>query len=169
MTKNDDTIFDESEANNRKVQALVFYYNVFAHHGIKMISPVEMRLDINKEWLYIRRKKELLEDQKLKQMKAGMWSYKKGQSLRMYLDPDKTKNKFDKDRHSFKTYGEFVEYRHGNVITKLKDDKKVEVPIYYTIADNPNDEKIHKSAKRERDEKKKSIKALKDEIEGFEK
>ena len=168
MAKNDDKMFDGTPKNNAKVQQLVYYYNNFGHHGIDMKAPLEMHGHIDMEWAYIRRKKEELYDQKRKQMEAGMWSYKVGQPLRMYLDPDKTKNKFDKDRHRFKTIGQFVKYRHGNVVAQLLDGKKVEVPIYYAIPDNPYDAKTHPNAKGIKDEKAKCKNALDDEIVGFE-
>ena len=168
MAKNDDTIFNGTPKNNAKVQQLVFYYNIFGHHGIDMKSPLEMHGNLDMEWAYIRRKKEELYDQKLKQMKAGMWSYTFGQPLRMYFDPDKTKNKFDKDRHRFKTIGQFVRYRHGNIVAQLLNGKEVEFPIYYAIPDNSYDTKTHPNAKSIADEKAKCVNALEDEIVGFE-
>ena len=165
-----DSWFDGSDDNNPKVQQLTFYINYFLHHGIGRMTPLEMHTDINKEWAYIRSKKELLNKQKLKQIKAGMWNYEPGVTiLRMFLNPDKTKNKFDKDRYTFKTYGTFVEYKHGNVVARLKDGRMVEVPIYYTIRDTPNDFIKHPAANTRRHTADKDTTALKDEIEGFEK
>ena len=158
-----------TQKNNAKIQQLVFYYNTFGHHGIDMTSPLKMHGNLDMEWACIRRKKEELYDQKLKQMKDGMWSYIYGQPLRLYLDPDKTKNKFDKDRRRFKTICQFVEYRHGNVVVQLLYGKKVEVPIYYAIPDNPYDTKTHPNAKEIKNEKANCKNALGDEIEGFDK
>lgn len=170
LTNNDYEIFDGTRFNNRKIQQVVFYYNTFLHHGIGKLCPLDMHTDINKEWKYIREKTEELEEQKKRQIEAGMWNYKKDVTeLRMYLDPDKTKNMFDKNRRKFKTYGLFQEYRHGNVVAKLRDGRIVEVPIYYTIPDTPTDVERHPNAARESNPDAKCVKALKDKIPGFDK
>ena len=133
-----------------------------------METPSDMHQDIEKEWAYIRWKKEELNDQILRQKKAGMWNYKPGDWLRMYLDPDKTRNKFDKNRHQFKTFGKFVAYKNGNVIAELRgtEKKKVEVPIYYTIPDDPNNHINGLPLRKEEDIIKN---AAQQNIEGFEK
>ena len=82
----------------------------------------------------------------------------------MYLDPDKTKNKFDKNRRKFKTYGIFKEYRHGNVVATLDNGKDVEVPIYFTIPDKPENHPVINNFRNKSD---KIIAALNDEIPGF--
>ena len=80
-----------------------------------------------------------------------MWNFRKGQWLRMYLDPDKARNKFQKNKRQFKTWGKFIKYGHGNVIakvqTKIKNKGKIEekevneiVPIYYCMRDTPKKE-----------------------------
>ena len=60
----------------------------------------------------------------------------------MYLDPDKTRDKFNKNKRQFKTWGRFVRYDHGNVVATVKNGKtgelvEVKLPIYYAIPDNP--------------------------------
>ena len=98
-------------------------------------------------------------------LKKDCGVFKKGiTKLRMYLDPDKTKNKFDKNRRKFKTYGIFKEYRHGNVIATLDNGKEVEVPIYFTIPDKPEN---HPIINKYRNKSDKIIAALNDEIPGF--
>ena len=132
------------------IEQFVEKHNFVVHSGIGM-PPYDMHTDVNKEWAYIRKKKEELNDMIIKQKEAGMWKLRKGQWLRMYLDPDKTRNKFIKDKRQFKTWGRFVKYDHGNVVatvqTKIKkkgiiEEKEVNVtvPIYYCIRDNPKKE-----------------------------
>ena len=167
MTENVAEIFDGSYKNNAIIQQVVHHYNNLIHYGISKLTPLDMHTDINKEWAYIRRMKEKLYDRKRLQMKEGFWNYKPNVTeLRIYLDPDKTKNMFDKNRRKFKTFGLFQEYKHGNVVALLRDGRKVEVPIYYTIPDAPEKHPITNII---RNKNEKVIAALDDDIPGFDK
>ena len=105
---------------------------------------------------------------KYTQMSLKMQFCKPDDMLRMYLDPDKTRNKFVKNPRKFKTYGKFVEYRNGNVVAQLNSGQLVEVPIYYTILDNPESVILHKEAQTKEDIWEKAQVAINDDIVGFE-
>ena len=141
MVYMEEAYWEEADAVNE----LMYIRNYMVHSSIGM-CPRDMHDDVNKEWAYIRKMKEKLNDMIRKQMNNGMWNFQEGQWLRMYLDPDKTRDKFHKNKRQFKTWGRFVRYDHGNVVATVKNGKtgelvEVKLPIYYAIPDNPEADK----------------------------
>ena len=140
-------LYEEADALNQ----LMIVHNYAIHSGIGM-APADMHKYVDREWAYIRKMKEKLNDMIRKQMNNGMWDFQEGEWLRMYLDPDKTRDKFHKNKRQFKTWGRFVRYDHGNVVAKVKNettgkDVEVTIPIYYAIPDEPQPD-IHKTPSR---------------------
>jgi len=98
------------------------------------MSPIEMHMDVNKEWWYIRKMTEKLNCVKNQQRLGGLLSLKRGDRVMVHLDYGKTSMTFDKQRRQFDETGTFVEYRGGNCVIQMDRDvftKVVEVPIFF--------------------------------------
>jgi len=111
------------------IQQLVYYYNNTWHRMINM-KPIEMHTNISKEWEYIRKQTEKLNEIKNEQMKHGLMNFKEGDKVMLHLDYGKTDKSMTKRRRRFDTVGEFIRYINGNGLVKV-GSKIVEVPIYY--------------------------------------
>ena len=127
---NDDSLWDGK--HDEIIQQLVYYYNFTTHRVIKM-KPIDLHCNIDKEWEYIRKKTEELNDVKIKQHYRGLWDYKPGDRLRIHFEYSKTNQLFDKRRRQFDKEGTFIEYVGGNCRIKLDNNSIVDVPIYFTI------------------------------------
>ncbi|KAI5482514.1 hypothetical protein TVAGG3_1083890 [Trichomonas vaginalis G3] len=111
------------------IQQLVYYYNNTWHRTINM-KPVEMKNDISKEWEYIRKQMERLNDVKREQINSGFMNFKQGDKVLIHLDYGKTDKSMTKRRRRFDTIAEFVRYINGNVLVEV-DNKLIEIPIYF--------------------------------------
>ena len=135
---NDDSLWDGY--HDDIIQQLVYYYN-FTKHRVTGMKPIDMHTDIEKEWEYIRKMTEELNDVKRKQIANGFHNYKPGDKLKVHLEYAKTSDRFKKRRRQFDVEAEFIGYVNGNCRCKLKSgvligDKRVyivDVPIYYTF------------------------------------
>ncbi|KAI5483186.1 hypothetical protein TVAGG3_1071590 [Trichomonas vaginalis G3] len=111
------------------IQQLVYYYNNTWHRTINM-KPVEMKNDISKEWEYIRKQMEKLNDVKRGQINSGLMNFKQGNKVLIHLDYGKTDKSMTKRRRRFDTIAEFVRYINGNALVEV-DNKLIEIPIYF--------------------------------------
>ncbi|KAI5485977.1 hypothetical protein TVAGG3_0033400 [Trichomonas vaginalis G3] len=111
------------------IQQLVYYYNNTWHRTINM-KPVEMKNDISKEWEYIRKQMEKLNDVKREQINSGLMNFKQGNKVLIHLDYGKTDKSMTKRRRRFDTIAEFVRYINGNALVEV-DNKLIEIPIYF--------------------------------------
>ncbi|KAI5510962.1 integrase core domain containing protein family [Trichomonas vaginalis G3] len=111
------------------IQQLVYYYNNTWHRTINM-KPVEMKNDISKEWKYIRKQMERLNDVKREQINSGLMNFKQGDKVLIHLDYGKTNKSMTKRRRRFDTIAEFVRYINGNALVEV-DNKLIEIPIYF--------------------------------------
>ncbi|KAI5547604.1 hypothetical protein TVAGG3_0156800 [Trichomonas vaginalis G3] len=111
------------------IQQLVYYYNNTWHRTINM-KPVEMKNDISKEWEYIRKQMERLNDVKHEQINSGLMNFKQGNKVLIHLDYGKTNKSMTKRRRRFDTIAEFVRYINGNALVEV-DNKLIEIPIYF--------------------------------------
>ncbi|KAI5551547.1 hypothetical protein TVAGG3_0215730 [Trichomonas vaginalis G3] len=111
------------------IQQLVYYYNNTWHRTINM-KPVEMKNDISKEWEYIRKQMEKLNDVKREQINSGLMNFKQGDKVLIHLDYGKTDKSMTKRRRRFDTIAEFVRYINGNALVEV-DKKLIEIPIYF--------------------------------------
>ncbi|KAI5504031.1 hypothetical protein TVAGG3_0623520 [Trichomonas vaginalis G3] len=111
------------------IQQLVYYYNNTWHRTINM-KPVEMKNDISKEWEYIRKQMERLNDVKREQINSGLMNFKQGDKVLIHLDYGKTNKSMTKRRRRFDTIAEFVRYINGNALVEV-DNKLIEIPIYF--------------------------------------
>ncbi|KAI5535498.1 integrase core domain containing protein family [Trichomonas vaginalis G3] len=111
------------------IQQLVYYYNNTWHRSINM-KPVEMKNDISKEWEYIRKQTERLNDVKREQINSGLMNFKQGDKVLIHLDYGKTDKSMTKRRRRFDTIAEFVRYINGNALVEV-DNKLIEIPIYF--------------------------------------
>ncbi len=137
--------------HNDIIQQLVQYYNLTHHNAINM-SPFEMHKDVDKEWEYIRKMTEIVNDIKVLQRDDGLSRYTPGTVLMVHLDLGKTNAKFGKQRRVFNYSAIFREYRNGNAVVELlepinvegKSYTVVEVPLYHCV-------KIDKYTLKQRD------------------
>ncbi len=115
------------------IQQLVHYYNNTWHRAINM-TPTEMHADIDKEWSYIRKMTEQLNNIKRCQIDRGYHSYEPGTRLMLHLEYGKTNKAFDKRRRRFDVTATFIEYRNGNAYVKADKpiNGNIEVPLFYT-------------------------------------
>ncbi|KAI5485454.1 hypothetical protein TVAGG3_0925670 [Trichomonas vaginalis G3] len=111
------------------IQQLVYYYNNTWHRTINM-KPVKMKNDISKEWEYIRKQMERLNDVKREQINSGLMNFKQGDKVLIHLDYGKTDKSMTKRRRRFDTIAEFVRYINGNALVEV-DNKLIEIPIYF--------------------------------------
>ncbi|KAI5536901.1 integrase core domain containing protein family, partial [Trichomonas vaginalis G3] len=88
------------------IQQLVYYYNNTWHRTINM-KPMEMKNDISKEWEYIRKQMERLNDVKREQINSGLMNFKQGDKVLIHLDYGKTDKSMTKRRRRFDTIAEF--------------------------------------------------------------
>ncbi|KAI5500731.1 integrase core domain containing protein family, partial [Trichomonas vaginalis G3] len=105
------------------IQQLVYYYNNTWHRTINM-KPVEMKNDISKEWEYIRKQMERLNDVKREQINSGLMNFKQGDKVLIHLDYGKTDKSMTKRRRRFDTIAEFVRYINGNALVEV-DNKLI--------------------------------------------
>ncbi|KAI5531899.1 hypothetical protein TVAGG3_0360360 [Trichomonas vaginalis G3] len=111
------------------IQQLVYYYNNTWHRTINM-KPVKMKNDISKEWEYIKKQMEKLNDVKREQINSGLMNFKQGNKVLIHLDYGKTDKSMTKRRRRFDTIAEFVRYINGNALVEV-DNKLIEIPIYF--------------------------------------
>ncbi|KAI5503230.1 hypothetical protein TVAGG3_0898210 [Trichomonas vaginalis G3] len=111
------------------IQQLVYYYNNTWHRTINM-KPMEMKNDISKEWEYIRKQMERLNDVKREQINSGLMNFKQGDKVLIHLDYGKTNKSMTKRRRRFDTIAEFVRYINGNALVEV-NKKLIEIPIYF--------------------------------------
>ncbi|KAI5484290.1 hypothetical protein TVAGG3_0909180 [Trichomonas vaginalis G3] len=111
------------------IQQLVYYYNNTWHRTINM-KPMEMKNDISKEWEYIRKQMERLNDVKREQINSGLMNFKQGDKVLIHLDYGKTDKSMTKRRRRFDTMAEFVRYINGNALVEV-NNKLIEIPIYF--------------------------------------
>ncbi|KAI5504607.1 hypothetical protein TVAGG3_0632150 [Trichomonas vaginalis G3] len=111
------------------IQQLVYYYNNTWHRTINM-KPMEMKNDISKEWEYIRKQMERLNDVKREQINSGLMNFKTRDKVLIHLDYGKTDKSMTKRRRRFDTIAEFVRYINGNALVEV-DNKLIEIPIYF--------------------------------------
>jgi hypothetical protein len=120
------------------VSHLVDIYNETPHSAyLHKFSPSEAQNDPEIEGAYIRHQKEVLQEIKEKEKKAGLSNYKPGNILLIYIPKDKTLQQFDKRRRNFSDLAVFINYRNGNVVCELLDKRLFEnsiitIPVYYT-------------------------------------
>ena len=128
------------------IQQLAYYYNNTWHKSIKM-TPLEMHTQREKEWEFIRRKTEKLNEVKQRLYENGYYGFQPGDEVLVYLDTSKTKHRFNKRRRNFDHLSLFQRYEDGHAIvlvTFRKDDEinegedeilegdvEVAVPIYF--------------------------------------
>jgi hypothetical protein len=124
--------------SNASMQKMVNYYNNTINRNTK-VTPCEMEFYPELETMWINKCQLHNHRIKLQQQSEGILSYQKGNILMIHLDKSKTKTAFDKRRRSFEYLGEFIEYRHGNVIVNLLSNRfqkignAAEIPIYFTV------------------------------------
>lgn len=135
-------IFNGGKENDKIIQQLVKYYNNTWHSAIRM-TPLEMHTDISKEWAFIRRKTEELNDAKRIQQIYQLNEFRPGEVVRVYLDHSKDGMRYVKRRMNFDTWGIFKGYDHGNGIVEIQmrvrdeynkiviDSFEVVLPIYF--------------------------------------
>jgi hypothetical protein len=108
-------------------------------------SPKQVQNTLELECEFIRKKQQELREVKGLQEDEGLFDYKEGNVLLIYLDLRKTKFRFRKKRGVFNEIAEFIRYSDGNVVCRLLDPfddiKVVELPIQFTqfVADNLDD------------------------------
>ena len=121
-----------------KIQQLVEFYNETWHSEIK-IAPIEMHTDVELEWAYIRRKIEELNAAKKKQIDDGLYDFKYGDKVLVYLDLSKTAKSMKKRRRNFDRQATFIRYQNGNAVVRLEKSivnphcnlSEVVIPIYF--------------------------------------
>ena len=113
------------------MQGLCDIYNRTYHRAIKTAPNDVTHVDEEK---YIQQKQEELNKVLRKQKQKHLLSLKKGDKLRVYLDPSKTKERFKKQRLKYYHSGTFVKYNNGNVVCDINNNE-YEVPIYHVILD----------------------------------
>ncbi len=119
--------------NDDIIQQHVHYYNNTWHRAINM-TPTQMHTDIDKEWSYIRKMTEQLNNIKRVQIDRGYHSYEPGTRLMLHLEYGKTNKTFDKRRRRFDVTATFIEYRNGNAFVHADRpiNADIEVPLFYT-------------------------------------
>jgi hypothetical protein len=129
------------------VQQIIDYYNNTYHLAIDC-TPVEMMMNPEIEWQYIRYCEDKVTTVKEYQRSTGLRKYKAGNVLLIHLEKSKTSERFEKQRRYWNTLGIFLEYSNGNVrvlamvrVPKTKDPREtvyvnvpqaIIVPIYFT-------------------------------------
>ncbi len=122
------------------IQQLVSYYNN-THHNAINTTPLDMHQDIDKEWAYIRKMTETVNEIKGVQRVDGLKGFTPGTMLMVYLDFDKTNAKHMKRRRTFNYLARFKEYRNGNAVVELEPhimvgEKRygiIEVPLFHCV------------------------------------
>ena len=113
------------------LQQLVTIYNHTFHTSINM-APVEMTYE--EEYKYIARKQNELKLVITRQQKAGLFNFKQGDKIKIYIDKSKTKDGFDKKRGNFVYDATFIDYVNRNARVKINNGKKEEIitiPLYW--------------------------------------
>jgi hypothetical protein len=109
------------------IQQIVTIYNNTKHSSIQM-KPSEM--NYSKEYKYIARMKEISKKQRRKQYEEGLYDFKNGDRIKIFLNVKKTSKVFEKKRGNYIHDAVFKEYKHGNVVC-LYENKEIEIPIYW--------------------------------------
>jgi hypothetical protein len=129
------------------VKQIIEYYNNTYHLGIDC-TPVEMMMNPEIEWQYIRYCEDKVITVKEYQRSAGLAKCKAGNVLLIHLEKSKTSEKFEKQRRYWNTVGIFLDYSNGNVrvlimvrvpkqkrsgeVHYVNEPEAVIVPIYFT-------------------------------------
>lgn len=117
-------IIDKRYGYDIVLQELVSIYNNTFHSAINM-KPSEMTYD--KEYKYIEEMKTFNNAQKYKQQKSGLYNFKPGDKIKIYL---KTNSVFEKRRGNYIHDAVFMEYKHGNAVVNY-NGSNIEIPIYW--------------------------------------
>ena len=115
--------------HNIRMQSLCDIYNKTYHSSVKK-APNNVTVDDEEK--FIKEKQKELNDVLKLQNQSSLLSMKKGDPIRVYLDPSKTKDAFKKKRMKYYHNGTFVKYNSGNVVCEIQN-KRYEVPIYHVI------------------------------------
>ena len=115
------------EKQHDLLQQLVTIYNNTEHSSTGM-KPAEMNYE--QEYKYIETMTQLNKIQRQKQIKEGLYEFKEGDPIKVFIDPAKTPEKFVKKRGNYVYDATFLRYNHGNVICNL-NDHTIEIPIYW--------------------------------------
>ena len=129
--------FSNYKWTSNNLEQMTWIYNNTPHGSFGNIySPKQMHEDYEAQGIYIRANKQLLKQQKQKQIDKGLFNYRVGNILLIHLDLSRTPMVFQKKRRNFDHIGEFKRYMNGNVVVKLMNSQLpkniIEVPIYYT-------------------------------------
>ena len=115
------------EKQHDVMQQIVTYYNN-TEHSSTGIKPAEMTYE--QEYKYIETMTRMDKMQRQKQSKEGLYNFKKGDKIKVYLDMSKTSESFVKKRGNYIHEATFIEYRHGNVLCSV-NGVQIEIPIYW--------------------------------------
>lgn len=115
------------EEQHDLLQQLVTIYNNTEHSSTGM-KPAEMNYE--QEYKYIETMTQLDKIQRQKQIKEGLYEFKEGDPIKVFINKAKTSEKFDKKRGNYIHDATFLRYNHGNVICNL-NDHTIEIPIYW--------------------------------------
>ena len=124
--------------NPEIVDHLIEIYNNTPHSAyLHKFTPADVQGNPEIEGAYIRYQKQVLDDIKEQQRRAGLDTYKPGNILLVYIPKDKTPQKFDKRRRNFSDLATFIAYKNGNVLCELLDgllfpNPVVLLPIHFT-------------------------------------
>jgi len=128
------------------IQQLVQYYNTSYHNGIRM-SPIEMHTNIDKEWRYMRKMTDKLNQVKKQQISNGLWKLRPGDKVMVHLDYGNSSMKFDKRRRQFDETVIFIRYVNGNCLIRMTEtnvfSKPIEVPIFFVELLSNMDKQVH--------------------------
>ena len=115
------------EKQHDLLQQIVTFYNN-TEHSSTGIAPAEMTYE--QEYKYIETMTRMDKMQRQKQVNEGLYNFKKGDKIKVYLDLSKTSEAFVKKRGNYIHDATFIEYRHGNVICSV-NGVEIEIPIYW--------------------------------------
>jgi hypothetical protein len=105
--------------NEEIVQRAVHWYNNTPHRslviGKVIFTPNEVEENRELEGVLIRHNIRLCEYLKQKQIREGLFDYKKGNIIMVHLDFSRTPWKFMKLRRRFNALATFKRYTHGDV------------------------------------------------------
>jgi hypothetical protein len=101
------------------------------------LTPTDLEKYSQLEETWIRRVRQNNNTVKEIQEESGLFNYKLGDILLIYLDKNKTNNKFDKKPRNFALLRSFVDYINGIVAVNLLSKtfealREIVVPIYFT-------------------------------------
>jgi hypothetical protein len=125
----------------KQLNQIIYYYNNSYHRSIDC-NPQEMQDNPDLEDQYIRWCIEKLNEREEKLYKYGLYSYRPGNILLLYVDESKTPQKQNKTRSYWNKIGEFIAYEGKSKIRVklINTDQVITLPLYYTkfLANNIN-------------------------------